>query len=264
MRASVVIGGLAALLAVVGVIVVLSGDGEPAEEGVEQEGSRRSEGRGKAPRSRRRGGVGDPDAPGGDEDDPDLERRVAKLEREVATLRRQLAITSGRRVASASSDDYELTEEVDSPVFDSAVRDIVAEERQREREERWRRFTERALSELTEATGLDSERQTAIAALWDTEREKLTPLIQSARSGEASFDEVREEIQKVREESDAEARKVLNDEEYESYLEHRPRGPGGRGRGGRDRGGDRGAQGGERGGERGGARSGERGGERGG
>ena len=247
MRASVVIGGLAAVLAITGAYVVLAGGDDSAEEAADDDGDRRSRAGGKAARSNRRSDGDDRSAGGGgDGGGADLEQRVAKLEREVATLRRQLALSSGRRVASASSDDYELTDEVESPVFDSAVRGIVADERQREREERWQRFTERALSELTEATGLDDERQTAIGALWDTEREKLSPLIQSARSGDVSFDEVREQIDEIREESDAEARKILSDAEYEAYLENRPRGPGRRGGRGRDRGdrGDRGARGG--------------------
>jgi len=241
MRASVVIGGLAAVLAVTGAIVLLFGDEDPTEESAEQDGARRPRAReDEGRRDRRRGGEARGDRGARNGADTDLEQRVAKLEREVATLRRQLALSTGRRVASTRSDDTELTEELDSPVFDDAVRDIVADERQREREERWQRFSERALSELSEATGLDAERQTAIAALWDTEREKLTPLIQSARSGEADFAEVREQVDKIREESDAEARKILSDAEYEAYLESRPRGPGRRGR---DRGGERGGGG---------------------
>lgn len=245
MRASVVIGGLAAVLAIAGAFVVLADGDDSSEEAVDDDGGRKSRAGGKAARSSRRGDGDDRGGGGGgDGGGADLEQRVAKLEREVATLRRQLALSSGRRVASSASDDYELTDEVESPVFDNAVRDIVADERNREREERWQRFTERALNELTEATGLDGERQTAIAALWDTEREKLSPLIQQARGGDVSFDEVREQIDQIREESDTEARKILSDAEYEAYLENRPRGPGGRRgeRGGRDRGnrGDRG------------------------
>lgn len=244
MRASVVIGGLAAVLAIAGAFVVLADGNDSSEEAVDDDGGRKSRAGGKAARSSRRGDGDARDGGGGDGGDAELEPRVAKLEREVATLRRQLALSSGRRVASSASDDYELTDEVESPVFDNAVRDIVAEERNREREERWQRFTERALNELTEATGLDGERQTAIAALWDTEREKLAPLIQQARGGDVSFDEVREQIDQIREESDTEARKILSDAEYEAYLENRPRGPGGRRgeRGGRDRG-DRGNRG---------------------
>lgn len=175
------------------------------------------------------------------DDDVGLETRIAKLEQEMAVLRRQLAL--GR--PSVGNADADLVEQLDDPRLDSTVRDIVADERQRQQTERWQRRSERALEQMTETIDLTDDQQTAIAALWDTEREQISPLFVAARSGDRDFDEVLQEVEAVREATDAEAAKLLSETQLEGYLENRPRGPGGRGRGGdgrRGRGEDRGGE----------------------
>ncbi len=244
MRPQLAIGGLAALLALGGAVYVVARSGDDAPEAVQDDDApRRKAAKGRGGRDRERG------APGDDAAAPDttLEARVAKLEREVATLRRQAALSAGRRVASAGGDPQAaLAEELDSPELDSTVRDIVADERERERSERWERRSQRALQRLADAGGLNDEQQTAIGALWDSERKRITPLFLEARSGERDFDDVIKDVEAIREETDAEAKKVLDDAQLAAYEDNRPRGPGGRGRGG---GGGRGGRGGGGGGQ---------------
>ncbi|MEM6991274.1 MAG: hypothetical protein AAF721_12270 [Myxococcota bacterium] len=239
MRPQILLGALFAVLALgAGAYAILADqapDSDAAEASADRRERRSKAGTRQSDRSRQG------DAPS-DRSEPGLEARVAKLEREVSTLRRQLALSVGRPLPSSSGDEADgLVAELDSPELDSTVRDIVADERQRERSTRWERRSQRALESLTEAAGLDDEQQTAIAALWDTERERMLPLIMEARSGERDFDEVRKEVEALREETDTEAKKVLSEAQLEAYEENRPRGPGGRGRGGGGRGGQRGS-----------------------
>ena len=243
MRSQLVIGGVVALLVLGGAVYVLGGDGAETADG--DEPAAKSDRAGKGGRARRsargrtggRGGRGG--GPAGDGPGLDLEARVAKLEREVVSLRRQVALPGVRRAAFSNDPDSDSAD-LDSPELDSTVRDIVADERQRQRTQRSERRTRRAMDRLVDAGGLNDEQQTAIAALWDTERERIGPLFIEARSGERDFDEVIKDVQAIRDETDTEARSVLAETQFEAYEEHRPRGPGGRGRrngGGRDGGG---------------------------
>ena len=236
-----VIGGLLAAVALGGAVYVLTSSDGDADDDIADEGDARDQGRGR----RSDGRDGRSDRADFDDDAPrgDLQARVEKLEDEVKSLRRQLAIVGRGRVAidGAAGDSEDLETVTDSPELDSAVRDIVADERQRERDERFRRFSERALERLTEDAGLSTTQSDAIAALWDTEREKLMPLIVAAREGDRDFDEVRDEAEAIRIETDTEARKVLSEAQLAAYEEHRPRGPGGRR--GRDDDGGRGGRG---------------------
>lgn len=237
-RSQIIFGVLAAVMAVGAGAYAIGGSGDESERdaSADKEPGDRRKGPARSHRGRNRGGDDDPR--GADPDsDADLEGRVAKLEREVATMRRQLALVGAPRVATRADGDPSDAVGVDAPEFDDAVRDIVTEQREQEREQRWARRTERAMERLTEAAGLNQEQQTAISALWETERERLTPLILEARAGDRDFDEVRKEVEALREETDTEAGKMLSDTQNEAYLEHRPRGPGGRGRGGQGRGG---------------------------
>lgn len=246
MRPQLVIGGIVALLVLGGAVYVLGGDRAEVADG--DGPAAKSDRAGKGRRARRTAGGRAGGRGGGRASEaaaPDLEARVAKLEREVVTLRRQLALPAARRAVFSNDSDSDSAD-LDSPQLDSTVRDIVADERQRQRTQRSERRTRRAMERLADAGGLNDEQQTAITALWDTERERIGPLFTEARSGERDFDEVIKDVQAIRDETDTEARSVLADTQFEAYEEHRPRGPGGRGRrggGGRNGGGGNGGGG---------------------
>lgn len=230
MRTSIALGAIIALAATAGAVYALSSESSADEPDAVGAASTRTEAGADRPRrSGRRGGPRTRDAQAEDTGQPkSLEARVAKLEREMATLRRQLAVSRGMASSASARDDG--TTPVDSPEFDSSVRDIVTDERQRERTARWERRSERAMQELAKAGGLSDDQQTAVAALWDTEREQITPLFVAARSGERDMSEVRDEVEGIIAETDAEAAKVLSEAQLEAYGEARPRGPRGRGR----------------------------------
>ena len=181
--------------------------------------------------------------------DPALARRVASLEAEVKTLRRQVAMMQGARAAFSPRGD---ADEADAPAAEAPACEIYEEERSREREERDERRrermeerTEEILDELAADAGLDAGQREAISRAWSAEREKMFPMFQEARDGDRDFREVREEIEALHKATDAEVEKQLSADQYDKYLEARPRGPGRGGRGD-DRGGrgDRGPRGG--------------------
>ncbi|MCX4240684.1 hypothetical protein [Paraliomyxa miuraensis] len=210
---------------------------------------------GDEPRSRRdRAARSGPDRGGSPSDEPrrdgTLEQRVARLEDEVAMLRRQLALR-GRVPMSGGADARELAED---PVLGEQVREIFEEERQREREhedevrrERFEEMRTAALDELVSVAGLTEQQRETIDGLWNGEADRVMPLIQSARSGDRSFGEIREELEAIRKETDDAAKAAMSEDQYEHYDELRPRGPGRRGgrgdRGGRGERGGRGDRG---------------------
>lgn len=171
------------------------------------------------------------------------EDRVAKLERKVQALEKQVAMMKGvsGAFARADADEYDAEAAV-PPALDEAVRAVIEEEREREREDeaerrqdRWEQRSEERLDELVSQAGIDATQRESISALWSTEREKAMALFAAARSGDKDFDEAREEMDALRKETDAEAAKLLSTDQYTAYEELRPRGPGGRGGGGRGR-----------------------------
>lgn len=162
-----------------------------------------------------------------------LEKKVDALERELVIVRASSGLSA--RIAEAG-DDIARTED---PVFEGAVREIIETDRKEaqeaEMERRRERFAEmidESANELAQKAGLDADRRDGIAALWQTEMEKVMPLFMAARSGDRSFSEVREEIDAVRASTDAEAKKLLDESQQALYDELRPRGR----RDGRDRG----------------------------
>jgi hypothetical protein len=174
----------------------------------------------------------------------DLEARVARLEREVRTLK---ARGSGPRMASAEAARIELDDPdaTQSPVLRQAIADVVDEreatqrvERDERRREMFAQMRTERVQSLTEAASLDGDQREAVAALWETEGEQMMALFSKARSGEIPFSEVRQQIEALRQATDASASEVLDEEQMAAYEQERPRGPGGGGRrGGRGWGG---------------------------
>ena len=204
--------------------VVAAGDPEPPDEFAEP-GPGPREGKGHEPPL-----FGEKEAKSIRRGKRALEARVARLEEEVKALRRELRLRHA--VGGASGGDVDA----ENPEFSDAVRDIVEEDRaeriERETDMRRERAEERmseTLADLVKEVDLDEKQEEAIAAAWSTELDKLLPLFIAARSGDKDWRDVREEITKVREGTDADAKAVLTEAQYEAYLEARPRGPGRRG-----------------------------------
>jgi hypothetical protein len=172
-----------------------------------------------------------PDAP--------LEDRVARLEAEVEALRTELSRQRLRPIAGPSGGDTTFdAEDLEDDAVADGVRAIIAQEREREdqrrNERRGERMAERAseaLERLRDAAGLDRDQVATIDALWATERAQAMELFARARAGSGEFDEVRAQLERLREQTDAEVAELLDDEQVALYLEHRP-GPGGGRRGG--------------------------------
>jgi hypothetical protein len=156
-----------------------------------------------------------------------LEEQVASLEREVKALRAASGLTA--RLASSPSEDDEAVP--DDPVLEGAVREIIENDRKEEREaeverrrERYAEMIDESANELATAAGLNTEQRNNVAALWQSEAEQVMPLWMAARSEDRPWNEVRDEIEKIRASTDAEAKKLLGEEHHELYEEVRPRG----------------------------------------
>jgi hypothetical protein len=155
-----------------------------------------------------------------------LEEQVADLQRDIKTLRAAAGLSA--RVAEARSDD---DAEPDDPVFEGAVREIIENDRKEAREdeverrrERYAEMIDESATELANKAGLGAEQREGIASLWKAEADAVMPLWIGVRSGERSWSETRGEIDKIRTETDAEAKALLGDEHHELYDELRPRG----------------------------------------
>ncbi len=218
---------IALLLAAGGVWVVVrdsSEDPEVVEQSRAGQGrrgrSRRAEGPG-AGRGERRGAAAD----------ASLERRVAALEKEVALLRRQAKFRGRVPITSGGDRPKSVAED---PALENEIRAIYEQEREREREERdtsrqqhWAERREASLDELVVLSKISTEQRESIGALWSTEADRMGPLIAEMRSGDRGYKEIREEARGIREETDEAVKAMLSESQYETYLELRPRGPGG-------------------------------------
>jgi hypothetical protein len=169
-------------------------------------------------------------------DGSSLEARVAMLEDEVDSLRREVRTLRARPMTVASSDSPRAEVSPGEPAFEHAVRSVVEQERATQEEARlerrrdqWEARLEELSTELGERAGLGEEQKDQIAGLWSVEAEELLPLLTAARSGEASFRDVREQLEAVRTRTDEQAASLLTPSQLEIYEELRPRGRGGRG-----------------------------------
>jgi hypothetical protein len=174
--------------------------------------------------------------------DAGLERRVAKLERQVTFLQKQLGM---RAAATADGRDFDGedfgAEMTDEPAFAEGVRQVLEEEKEKEQErwvearrERWEEMSNEILDELVEEAGISTEHREVLFQAWTTEAEQILPLVMKARSGDSGWRETRDQIDEIRDETDATAKELLSEDQYAAYLDARPRpgrrgGPGGRG-----------------------------------
>jgi hypothetical protein len=126
------------------------------------------------------------------------------------------------------------------PDVQSRLREIVQSEqeslRDQQRERRQQRWEGNVLSRLEKLGGdhpVDSQQQDALFGLLTAERDRIRELFREA-GDEQDFDKMREQIQRLRAESDAEAQALLGADQFRDYQamreEDRQRGPGRRGR----------------------------------
>lgn len=171
-------------------------------------------------------------------DGQDLEARVEALEDEVRQLRSELKLRrtfAGAGAPEAAGWDEAMQDPQARGALHEAVEDAVQDVQQQEREARRERRAERmaemraeSLAEFAQKVGLAAEAQREIGELWQSEQDQIMPLFDKAREGEISFREVRDQIEGVREQTDAAAYALLDEDQRAAYDEHRP-GPGGRG-----------------------------------
>jgi hypothetical protein len=241
MRNPLVIAAIIALVGT-GVAVVVTMDDDAGESDSAKARTRTVRGE--------RGEKGGRGERGEDADVQALERRVARLELEVRALRTQ-SLGGRRALAREGGGEGESGVPLGTPAFEEEVQSIIAQEREQERDERRERRSERfaevreeALGELAQRIDLAPQQRESISTLWSAEGESMMALFESARSGEVPRREVRQQIEGLRAETDAEVQKMLGEDEYAQYLELRP----GPGRGGGPAGGGGGGGGGGRGG----------------
>lgn len=232
MKTWVVGVGIAGCIAVAGsAIYILADSGDDSIEQADAAG--RSSRKGKRKSKRDRGWKGS-DWDGG-AGSGDLESRVAELEREVKDLKKALRTKQAFSPPRGGDDSFDLIADSEDPVFDSRVRELVADERERERDERRERRSERMsemrtelLDGLVAKASLSDTQREEIDGLWTGETEAIMGLIEEARAGERNFGEVRQEIDELRKATDEQVKEMLDADQYETYLEERPMGPGGR------------------------------------
>ena len=157
--------------------------------------------------------------------------RIEALEAEVAALKREVKMLRGVKGVAPAIAALQEGDAPDAPGFEGAVREIIESDRKEERElqqerrrDGMRAMIDDTVKQLAEEGGLDDEQRQSVAGLWQTEADTLLPLFMAARNGDRSFPEVRAEAKKVREETDAAAKSLLTEDQFETYEELRPRG----------------------------------------
>lgn len=228
MKASLLVGTIAAVVGLGGAYLVLADDGDDAVTGGEKSPGPGQTKTGAAPTNVQ------PD----DRSDWAAEDRLDELEKEVVELRAQirgLQLRGGVARGFAGSAGAG-TPSTDEPEFQETVREIVADERDREREEqmdrrreRSRERTQETLEEFVAKANINAQQREQIGTLWNDERDQMFSMFTEARSGDRDFREVRDEARQLRRNTDEQAKTVLSEDQFEVYSELRPRGPGGGG-----------------------------------
>jgi hypothetical protein len=134
--------------------------------------------------------------------------------------------------------------------LESVVNEVQARSEQDRREARRAREQERLetrLDELAASARLTNRQREHLFTLSMSERDQRREILGAARSGEMSFGEVREAMVELAAETDAQARQILDDRQYDQYMalreQERATFRGGRGGPGRRVGGDGGGWG---------------------
>ncbi|HCP48560.1 MAG TPA: hypothetical protein DIU15_21155 [Deltaproteobacteria bacterium] len=185
----------------------------------------------------------------GGEDQPNengspLVVRLQRVEEEVQSLRKKVerrranklrgaasALVSGspRHHGIADIDSHNVIDALDSDDPDirqrlgSLVRDEMEEQREQRREERRekrRQRMEAMLEELAEQHQFTDSQYQGLSDLISEERDEISELFRAARE-DHSFGQARERAQEIREETEAEAQNILNEEQYAAWSAKR-------------------------------------------
>lgn len=152
-------------------------------------------------------------------------------------------LLGAKRAAGSGSSSLELEGDEMSVRVREIVRDeqeVMEEERAQRRRDRWESRARNRLSEVAEAVGLSESTQEEILQLWSAEFTQMRSMVREARTAGRDFGEVRGEVRQLFEDTDAQVKSMLSEEQYAAYEEARQsmqrRGRGGPGRGGPGRG----------------------------
>jgi hypothetical protein len=222
MKTGMLLAALAAAGLIGGVVLLASGDPDPAP------GSARTA-RASVPADQDRARLSVDDRVA------ELEQRVEDIERELRLVRMRGAAVPHRGLAD---EDPSSEAGAADPALEASVREILAAERERERDaeserrrERWQSRSNEILDELVRRVHIDATQRERLAELWNGEREQLAELFAGAREGEADFRALRQQARALRTSTDEQAQAILDAEQLEAYEELRPRGGRGEGRG---------------------------------
>jgi hypothetical protein len=184
----------------------------------------------------------------------DLESRVARLEAQVLKGQVNTALASNRHPNQAGqmpaggpekllatpgqkAESAQILEVLES--YDPQVRDrlkaVIQEEQDRLRDERWemrnqrwQERTEKQISEFSENAKLSAQQSAEISTLLTSEREQISALFQQARQ-DMSFGEARQKARDLRDENDAKAKEILDEDQITAFMEMREESGFGRG-----------------------------------
>lgn len=192
-------------------------------------------------------------AAGGGETEAELTKRVVELEAELSALESKLGVPVKRRRATPPSDDEwdRIMEKAvaaadgqqdtaqgsngtsstpdfeDNPEARERVGQVVREEMEAAREERFERRFERHAERRTEmvenfssAQGLDGATQARLQELMMVEHEQIADLFRQARE-DGTWHEARDEARGVREDTDEAISGVLDEDQMEAWTTER-------------------------------------------
>ena len=115
-------------------------------------------------------------------------------------------------------------EEEDSPLrgeFRKLVRkeqDAIWDEFRERRQAAWEKRTNERLEKLATSASLTSEQVDALYATMTAARDRIGEVFRGARESQ-NFDKAHDEAARIRTEADAEARQLLNEDQYKAYEE---------------------------------------------
>jgi outer membrane murein-binding lipoprotein Lpp len=100
------------------------------------------------------------------------------------------------------------------------IREQEDAERRTRREERMQRRVQERLDQLTERLNLAPQQREQIETIWATTREQRTTLFEAVRAGDMARDEVRAEMQTLRETETAQVNQLLDPVQQEEYAKY--------------------------------------------
>jgi hypothetical protein len=98
--------------------------------------------------------------------------------------------------------------------------DQIREQRWETRNQRWKERTQKEIRDFAAKANLSAAQSAEISTLLDTERDTISGIFQKARQ-DMSFREAREKVSALREENDAKAKEILDEEQHAPFMEMR-------------------------------------------